>query len=226
MMWLSPDALALLRTIEVHDVFADRSTVMVGLDFAQHCSTVLTWPQPSAIPWSQVQNTWNPAPFVPSGEDSTEWFQQWSGYFESSLDGFVKSQPAMKLTPQQREGSWEQDPTGCQECHTTSGQACVRLWFKQLRRFQSLLRSMRAANDGIMPAFTELKFGEPFDVREALSPTLHYGGTSHDSLIILMHHLSCPLRCLLWLSLRACSRASNLALNLLSHGTYANEPSS
>ena len=163
MVWLSPEALALMRAIEVHDVFADHSTGMVGLDFDQHCSTVLTWPQPSAIPWAQVQDTWDPTPFASSGEDSTEWFQHWSAHFESSLDGFVKGQPALKLTPQQRGRGNRTHPVtknvtpplakpsreGELSLRSDLAGSCVRQWFKQLRRFQSLLRSMRADNIGV-----------------------------------------------------------------------------
>ena len=159
MLWLSPEALTLLRTVEVRDVFMEHSTVVVGLDFSQPEVSYLSWPMPSAIPWDKVKSTWQPAPMQDTcTEDSTSWFRQWGQHFEASLDGHVSGQPQMKLTTQQRGRGARTQPEMRQQAPpmarpSRDGELClrsdfvgssVRAWFKQLRRFQSLLHAMRA----------------------------------------------------------------------------------
>ena len=166
MLWLSPEALALFRHIEVRDVFSDHSTVVVGLEFEHVCSHYLSWPLPSAIPWDRVKDTWKPhGPVEFAMDDSTEWFKTWSRSFESSLDGHITGQPHLALTPQQRGRGSRTAPEKRLQAPPLSKPSregelslrsdlvgsTVRAWFKQLRRFQSLLHSMRAASISVNP---------------------------------------------------------------------------
>ena len=167
MLWLSPEALALLRTVEVHGVFMEHSTVVAGLDLSQPEHVFLSWPMPSAIPWDKVKDTWQPEPLQESDmEDTTMWFGQWGRHFETSLDGYVSGQPQMKLAPQQRGRGARTQPEqrrqappmarpsreGEIKLRSDFAGSTVRAWFKQLRRFQSLLHSVRADSPTINAA--------------------------------------------------------------------------
>ena len=45
---------ALCRDVQVHDVFADHSSLSVKLDIQSNPLTTWTWPRPRQIPWEAV----------------------------------------------------------------------------------------------------------------------------------------------------------------------------
>ena len=163
-VWLSPEALSLLRAVEVHEIFSGHRTVVAALDIEQHAQMILKWPLPSPIPWHLVHDSW-PARTANTSdrECSTEWFQHWASDFEASLDGQVKGQPRNSLQPNQRgrgatvapKPHLQQPPLArpSREGEVTLRSdlvgTAVRTWFKQLRRLQSLRHAIRAASPAL-----------------------------------------------------------------------------
>ena len=161
MIWLSPEALALMSGICLHDVFSGHKTLEVQLRMHQPSVCFLSWPTPSAIPWAQVEEAWpSRSASVSEFSSSTEWFQAWALDFETSLDGHVRGQPGRSLTSQQKgRGSLTAPVTrqvnpplpkpsreGELKLKSDAVGTSVRLWFTQLRRFQSLAHAVRAGS--------------------------------------------------------------------------------
>jgi hypothetical protein len=58
LVWLSPEAAALCQMVDVADVFAEHSTITVGLCIPTSNPRMLSWPKPSEIPWTEVDAQW------------------------------------------------------------------------------------------------------------------------------------------------------------------------
>ena len=160
-IWLSPEAVALCRLVDVADVFAEHATITVGLHIPTSCPPSLTWTRPSHIPWSDVDSGWQTAALTPqwtSEGDANQLWAEWAASFEDSLDGFVKHQPARKLLNSQkgrlsRTGPTKRLPSArvlrpsrpseVQLRNDLIGSE-VKLWFRQLRRLQSYVAAIKA----------------------------------------------------------------------------------
>ena len=160
-IWLSPEAVALCRLVDVADVFAEHATITVGLHIPTSCPPSLTWTRPSHIPLSDVDSGWQTAALTPhwtSEGDANQLWAEWAASFEDSLDGFVKHQPARKLLNSQkgrlsRTGPTKRLPSArvlrpsrpseVQLRNDLIGSE-VKLWFRQLRRLQSYVAAIKA----------------------------------------------------------------------------------
>ena len=161
LIYLSPEAAALLRSVEVRDVFMEHALLQVAIAVPQRTLQYPSWPLPSEIPWTEVDfDSWHPAfcnPFE-AGSSSTAWLQHFSRSYESSLDSHVKRTPngklpqacrgrAQRLAPLQRtaqavtvKASRPGEEALC--CDFLGSE--VTKWFKQLRRLQSLRQALDA----------------------------------------------------------------------------------
>ena len=161
LIWLSPEAQALCKQVEIADVFADHSTIAVGLWIPCAVPRLLVWNRPSKIPWEHVDSSWTSAATPPSWNStstSNEQWAEWASSFESSLDGFLPHQPATSLTSHQR-GRLQQHSPQVQSLNRVAVKpsrpsevqlrndligTSVKLWFRQLRRLQSYLAAIQA----------------------------------------------------------------------------------
>lgn len=159
-VWLSPEAAACCQMVDVADVFAEHSTVTVGLDLLLGCSPHLGWPRPSPIPWNSVDPNWTSTAIPPawtSSTDSNAMWGEWGSSLESSLDGYVRQQPGNRLQPPQRGRLQRMAPVVCSATKSIPKPSRpsevvlrndligseVKLWFRQLRRLQSYLAGIR-----------------------------------------------------------------------------------
>lgn len=84
-VWLSPEAAALCRQVDVADVFAEHSTVTVSLAIPIKFLAQLVWPRPSPIPWASVDSSWTLSASPPSWtslEDVDVRRADWASSFE------------------------------------------------------------------------------------------------------------------------------------------------
>ncbi len=165
LVWLSPEAASICRAVTVRDVFREHSTISVGLSLSLTSSMVRVWPLPSKIPWSQVHDSWQSSEACPLDNDldvDHRW-AQWANNWETSLDSYVVGQPGESLGAGQKGRLQRFAPTlrtsqvSCvkpgragdvQLRHDLIGTE-VRLWFKQLRRLQSMVAATRCPKDTI-----------------------------------------------------------------------------
>eukprot|EP00438_Fugacium_kawagutii_P034760 Skav225372 [mRNA] locus=scaffold329:102549:105833:- [translate_table: standard] len=160
LIWLSPEALALLVSVQVHDVFMEHSTVSVNLAAPVTACSELVWPLPSGIPWETVDGTWgeNASPVWTSSQDPNEVWADWGRSFETALVGHVPHQPFSSLLPAQS-GRCQTHaprvrpvaapvlkpsrPSEVALRNDLAGSA-VKSWFRQLRRIQSYVHAVVA----------------------------------------------------------------------------------
>eukprot|EP00438_Fugacium_kawagutii_P035024 Skav226644 [mRNA] locus=scaffold1097:92180:97042:+ [translate_table: standard] len=159
-LWLSPEAIQLLRGIQVTDHFADHSTVQIQLQIPSVIKMVQRWPRPAEIPWTEGTWTqWQPEcqHDFKAGDDPTDFLRHWSHGYEAAIFAEAASQKlqfpgrcrgrAQRLKPETQ----PQTAPVCKPsregevklCNSMVGMA-VRLWFKQLRRIQSLQHALAA----------------------------------------------------------------------------------
>eukprot|EP00435_Cladocopium_sp_Y103_P012470 s2398_g3.t1 len=159
---MSSTAAALCSEVSVHEVFQDHATVSVKLNMEIAASSIQTWPKPKEIPWDQVQiQEWHASCDTTNltfTSDATTTMCNFAKAFEQSLNHHVDDLPhsslssahcgrAQRLMP----AHLSPTPRSCRasrpgEETIASDSLCkvVILWFKQLRRLQSYLHSIRA----------------------------------------------------------------------------------
>ena len=159
-IFLSPEALALLYEVRVQDDFAEHSTVIAGLKFDLGVERNQSWPLPATIPWGKIDiERWqmSASPDPRSFQNSTQWFRSFSKDLESSLDGFVTGTPGGQLPAHCYGRAKRLTPSAQPACAVgpklhrpgeeplRHGMLCleVKQWYKQLRRLQSLLHSLK-----------------------------------------------------------------------------------
>eukprot|EP00435_Cladocopium_sp_Y103_P073834 s627_g45.t1 len=160
-IWLSPEAIQLLRGIAITDVFVDHSTVAIHLQVPTSSWSVSRWPRPAPLPWNEFDlSQWDPecSQHFGAGTSSTEFMQKWAQEFEDAVSTQVQEHSgkpisrrscgrAQRLQPlsqvhftpttrSSREGE-------VKPLNSMAGTA-TRLWFKQLRRFQGLKHAVAA----------------------------------------------------------------------------------
>ena len=160
-IWLSPEAIQLLRNVTISDDFADHSTLMVSLAIPGQQSAVATWPRPQPLPWHDISTEdWQPdqVPEIDAAETSTDFFARFSNAFEAEC-GVQYHTHAGKALPKQTLGRAQRLKPLMQQQATPGsspsreGEVALlnsmvgsetRLWFKQLRRLQSLSHAVFA----------------------------------------------------------------------------------
>eukprot|EP00435_Cladocopium_sp_Y103_P072449 s162_g40.t1 len=160
-IWLSPEAICLVRGLQVRDHFMDHSTISVDLLIPAKPIVVNRWPQPSLIPWHQLDLTdWDPpcnVPFTPE-QDPTTFVSNWAKDFEQAVNAQVRctSGSALSLKCHGRAQRLRpvRSPQAANTCRPSrEGEVRVenaligtatRIWFKQLRRLQSLRHAVSA----------------------------------------------------------------------------------
>ncbi|CAE7294281.1 unnamed protein product [Symbiodinium sp. CCMP2592] len=160
-IFVSPEAAALLTAVEVRDVFAEHSTVIASLSL-DGVHQAQTWPLPSTIPWANIDiPAWQasaPASGA-SSSDATTWLKQFSKGFEASLELHSNGLPDARL-PNRCHGRASRTkplpsrmvapPSASREGEEVIGHSLLSLevkrWFQQLRRLQSLVHGLKAAN--------------------------------------------------------------------------------
>ena len=162
-VWLSPEALTVLSRVHVTEIFQEHSTVIAELALSSDTVSRQSWPLPHSIPWCDVRvDSWHAvgdhAPV--NSANSTEWFAKFSHAVERSLQGHVSDAPGSRLPakcfgrgrrlrPVTRQVNIPPKPSRPGEeqlAHDGLGAEVIR-WFKQLRRLQSLLHSLKAGRD-------------------------------------------------------------------------------
>ena len=157
MIWMSPEATALCINVGCVDLFADHVTLFADFFVPEHEIAIRTWPQPTAIPWDQIDmDKWHnhlAASSLPDLETTsdTAFFTAWAQHWESALDGCVKNQPDARLPSNYRGRAVRTKPMMASpsppvlrasrdgEVRLRSDLVSTRVqqWFRQLRRLQS-----------------------------------------------------------------------------------------
>ena len=160
LIWLSPEALLMVRAIHLHDVFAEHASLSVDLEFPLGPITLRTWPKPRQIPWDQVKDPWAPS-FAdrPRGDhDATTRYAGIFADFESSLDGHLQREGPSSLTKLERGRAQQLGPMVAPQSATCPkpsrpGEVVMRnnllgmevlRWFRQLRRLESMKHLLAA----------------------------------------------------------------------------------
>ena len=163
LIFLSPELAQLCRAVQVTEDFVDHATVTVTCEAPPARYLQRTWPRPSEIPWSSVDvDAWHQGhcsvPPCHCASDSTAWYRDFSSCYERSLSGFVPDLPGRRLPNACRGRASLTKPRSRQIAAPLArpsrpGEVSLRCdlvgrevlaWFKQLRRLQSLVHSLRA----------------------------------------------------------------------------------
>eukprot|EP00435_Cladocopium_sp_Y103_P070461 s259_g35.t1 len=170
LVWLSPEAAAICRMVDVSEVFSEHAMVTVGLDVPVKIFPTLAWVKPSTIPWNLVDSQWSstvdPPCWSTQGPADQLWCE-WATSFETSLDGHLPQQPGRSLCRQQRGRMQQTCPTKILPQTRVLRPSRpsevvlrndligteVKLWFRQLRRLQSY-RAAILANKQTVSAIT------------------------------------------------------------------------
>eukprot|EP00435_Cladocopium_sp_Y103_P012354 s2527_g3.t1 len=162
-IWLSPEAIHLFRGLQVQDDFMDHSTVSIQLHIPAKPLYVYKWPRPAKIPWQNISlDGWHPScpvDFQP-GQDSTLFLQRWAQAYECSIfeqaqqvsDYAVPSHCRGRAQRLQPERQLQATPTckssreGEVKMMNAMAGTATRIWFRQLRRLQSLKHAVAAGN--------------------------------------------------------------------------------
>ena len=162
-IWLSPEAIFLMRGIQVTHDFVDHATVSVQLAIPSTPHMIHTWPRPSKIPKHDFMDSIPDADEVlhyDTTMDSTDFFHRFSEAYENECSAqhvaaTGKPLPAQCKGRGQRLQPLAQQPfTPCcspsregevQPESSVIGSA-TKHWFKQLRRVQSLVHAVKAAS--------------------------------------------------------------------------------
>ena len=157
---LSPELIRLVRAVETWEWFADHAALGIRLEIPCMNLTQTVWNLPGAIPWEDIRyeqwyhsiNTISDRSHMDLDQRVRQWAEDYESSFEGHSDKFrqlpnhlrgrcqrlqaeVRDASAPLLTPSR--------PGEVKMSQETLGRA-VQRWFRQLRRLQSLLHSVRA----------------------------------------------------------------------------------
>ena len=160
-IWVSPALQPFMSSLEVFDTFMEHSTLRAGFRLPMIQVTTLAWPLPSKIPWEEVDTeAWHNSEVtcpINQNMDSTSYFRNFFSAWEDSLSGHFHSDFQSQLEKPQRgrgqrtaPSSGTVAPPRCRAstpgevalASNAAGEA-VLLWFRQLRRLQSYLHSIK-----------------------------------------------------------------------------------
>ena len=160
-IWCSPEALAVLKQVEVQHIFADHSTVIATFALPLTTQTLHTWPRPAKIEWDQVQENYSETTTTEvmqiHGSDTTTQLSAWAKEFECGVAAHYIGEGGLpgrcqgrcqRFEPKEKTTTAQivkpSRPGEIRLHHDAIGQA-VRLWFIQARRLQSLLFAVQAS---------------------------------------------------------------------------------
>ena len=160
-IFVSAELLPYLKQVRTWELFADHDVIGVKLDLPVQALPQMLWPLPGEVPWSSVDfNLWKTqAPCYQHTSDSSARFQRFCAAYEQSFEDCIHT-PEAKLpsnckgrgtitAPVQRVAQCPtiraSRPGEVQPAAFQLGRAVMN-WFRQLRRFQSLVHSLRAQN--------------------------------------------------------------------------------
>ena len=161
-IWVSPEVAALCRRVGTLALFADHQTLWMDLSLPVDAHSVLAWPQPSEIPWANIEmDSWSSQFEIydfSNCRNSDDFLRNWCQHWENSLDGFCKDEPQQKLPTRCKGRAHSISPTkvslqppnvrasrhGEVTLRSDLASNLVLRWFKQLRRLQSYVHSSRA----------------------------------------------------------------------------------
>eukprot|EP00435_Cladocopium_sp_Y103_P038237 s1388_g10.t1 len=162
-IWLSPEAIQLLRGVAVQSHFADHMTVSVKLLIPPKAATIMKWPRPAELPWDKIPlQDWSPTCSVHPDQqpDTTLFMREWAQEYEESVSAQYACHQHAPLHARHkgRAQRLQPDPQALTPviCRPSrEGEVClqhsavglaVRQWFKQLRRLQSLRHAVKAGS--------------------------------------------------------------------------------
>ena len=145
----------------VQEHFADHATVQVQLQVPTKHAAISRWPRPAEIDWQNIDcRDWQPqcSAQLQPGQTSTEFMRTWAKDFEDTVSERLQTCQGHPLHPRMRgrgqrlaPATQEVEPPICKP--SREGEVClqsslagsaVRMWFKQLRRLQSLNHASKA----------------------------------------------------------------------------------
>ena len=100
-LWLSPEALMLLREVSIEENYVGHSTVVAKFEMPTGVQMVHRWPQPSKIPWEEL-NGFRDEQLQLELEDNanpTERYRRWANTFEAAVDNYSKKMTKEGLPP-------------------------------------------------------------------------------------------------------------------------------
>lgn len=160
-IWLSPEAIQCLKHVSVFDYFADHSIAAVQLHLPTIAPVLPTWPRPARLPWASTDTeNWNPNCALDYGtiQDPTQFFHDISMTFEKEVNRHHRAQHDLDLPHAMKGRAQRLQPRmtpQCTPCTKPSREgevklvsaltgSATKLWFKQLRRIQSLKHAVVA----------------------------------------------------------------------------------
>ena len=160
-IWLSPEAVQLLRGVWVTDDFMEHSTVAINLQIPECQVYVQRWPRPAKAPWNDMSfDDWEPECSVSfnAGDNPTEFMKAWANNYEQDISKQLAActgsrMPsrclgrARRLQPDVQPQSTPTRKTsreGEVKLMNSMVGAATRAWFRQLRRLQSLKHAVFA----------------------------------------------------------------------------------
>ena len=161
LIWMSPEALRLMKGISISHPFAEHATLQVDLAIPKCQYKLFSWPLPQKSSWDEVDDSWHPLPpKVDSQASSTQQLHSIMMQLEQSLDGHLPAHPERLLRPLERGRAARLEPSVVEVSAplakpSRAGEVRlrsdligneVRRWFKQLRRLQALRQSLEAGN--------------------------------------------------------------------------------
>ena len=162
-IYISPELRQYFQRAEVHDSFADHSTVTGWFDIPTKLPAQLHWPLPAKIPWSSLDTaSWQHTDYQPHDLASwrgttTSFYAQFGRDYEASLGPHLQHNFAGRLPPSYR-GRGQASAPQLRPAQpprlrpSRSGEALPasdflgrthHSWFTQLRRFQSLYHNLQ-----------------------------------------------------------------------------------
>ena len=163
-LWLSPEAIQLLRGLQVDEDFVDHATVSIQLQVPAKMGYIHAWPRPAEFPWDEFDSSiWAPTctqSYV-VGQDSTKFLQDWATEFENAVFQGAAQGGGLKIPDRCRGRAQRLKPLkrtlatpvskpsreGEVRMANSMAGAATRIWFRQLRRLQSLKHAVAAAKD-------------------------------------------------------------------------------
>lgn len=160
-IWLSPEAVQLLRGVWVTDDFMEHSTVAINLQIPECQVYVQRWPRPAKVPWNDMSfDDWEPECSVSfnAGDNPTEFMKAWANNYEQDINKQLASCTGSRMPSRclgrARRLQPDQQPQSTPTCKTSrEGEvklmnsmvgAATRASFRQLRRMQSLKHAVFA----------------------------------------------------------------------------------
>ena len=162
-LWISPELAAYFVSCEVQDLFSDHSVLTGKFEIPMEATHYTWWPMPAKIPWHSVDlASWYGSDpqfqaFQAGSGSSSDYFAALGKHYEDHLSPHCTTdastglsnacrgrgqhfQPVKRL---QQLGCPKPSRSGEEQPRSSFLNRSVQKWFRQLRRFQSLLHNLR-----------------------------------------------------------------------------------